>query len=1011
MARPVQRAGTPSRPAVRNAPELRRRTSSIIDQVRQEASRLGLSLSRQEIEKILKYISVLQSHRQHGMPEGMRESDLLLTAFESEEALEDQPMARFALRGDIWKAIFVVQFIFSPKMIKLAQSADEADERWQGRVRKFQDASEAGLSSPDYFPLPDSIAQFKAKFDVGFSSMFKMYGETGSKSLFYKLGARLVGFYTKLREDFDGLHPDATSFQQAISSVRERVRQEASQLGISLIQEEVGKVLKYIYVIQCHKQRGVETSIVDMIVGFTSWERGGHLKHERMPYFARWEEIREAIGAMRFVLGTKMEHFSLSAVKAYLRWREREKQLRGRSTGELPENLKLLHGEFLGKFSPLFRRYWETGSKDLFQQLTARWTDFQTRLKGEYDRLDLIPATPQRRKRRVERTTQRPMNRRASPFRRMARRHSSRVNRNAHKRQHVATPPSRTPHRSARLKFLVHTFAAPSLDRRSSADMKMQLRSFDLASNMQQFSGHVVARQRSSSLAESAMKEDVARETIADEARSSLMTNQHRITSQTAGTMKPHSSDHINTPVVRPLIWSGMHAVTMAKQPAGRRSHRARTTSLVQPMQNAVAMPSAAVRGSCTTAGHEVFVQRGNGLRDQTSNASAALAIAGQHSGKHDRPTSVNASVRWHPTISMRGSGRMNPALAYPAPVIMQPIEHIDRPEIQINDRLYSIIDQIDPDIGEELLACIMEQLQQGPLSLADDDIRIRVNSLLPDNITRIDHDSWKALLQETLLIAFQNVAMFDKVGMRGRAVILADAALLLEIDPEFFAEWEECFAMDCIAESLAGYDVPSIRFVPERYEPLICAVQDQLGMRANGAFAASDYRDALPYSLETEIQWRAARLTAIPDSDRKVATAAVQIAKLAQKDKVAATRVFALIVQYSEVSRRCSTANAPVRRWSREDLRALVAHFAEGAPWILSSAHLRSQLSPWENKAFNKLIYSANYEHARRRLNRLDPKQPVERFLDLLEESGQRDEVLHDIWRDMARNFNNKLN
>lgn len=369
----------------------------------------------------------------------------------------------------------------------------------------------------------------------------------------------------------------------------------------------------------------------------------------------------------------------------------------------------------------------------------------------------------------------------------------------------------------------------------------------------------------------------------------------------------------------------------------------------------------------------------------------------------------MSAAAIWNPAVAMRGSGRANPMLAYPAPIIMQPIENIDRPEIQINDRLYSVIDQIEPEIGEELLECIMEQLQSGPKSLAEDNVRIRANSLLPANIDRLNKDTWKILLQETLVIVFQNVLPFDGHGMRKSEDIYADAALLLDIDEALFAEWESCFDIDCLSENLLNNSDSPTRFVQEKYESVVMALLDQLGIRANAALTPSHYQGAVIHSFETEAQWTAARFCAISNSRNKVLTTTAHLKRLVKKDKNTAARILALITSYSGISRRPATG-APVTRWTKEELQSLIEGLTKYVPSLLSNAQFRSQLTSWENKAFNQLLHRVNHANSMDQLRKLSPKEPFEAFFDLLEQSGQEDQVLHDIWQDMARNLS-KLN
>jgi len=510
---------------------------------------------------------------------------------------------------------------------------------------------------------------------------------------------------------------------------------------------------------------------------------------------------------------------------------------------------------------------------------------------------------------------------------------------------------------------------------------------------------------------DAAIAADTQAISIAGTATSALVKRHHPQTVKVAKRMRLRAVARIvDAHIVRPMIWSGMRAARIGKQPTNQSTRRSHIVSTKQAAQIAIAMPAIVAQSNRTTSGHEVFIQRGNGLRTQASNASAAVAISGQQqAGKQSKATVMGAASQWNPAMAMRGSGRANPMLSYPAPVIMQQIDSIDRPEIQINDRLYSVIDQIEPEIGEELLACIMEQLGQGPKSLTDDEIRIQANSLLPSDIEEIDADTWKALLQETLVIVFQNVLPFDGHGMKKREAIYADAALVLDIDDELFIKWEACFNIDCLMENLVVETDSSTRFVQDEYESVVRAISEQVAMRANAALTPSHYQGAVIHSFETEAQWTAARFCAITHSRNKVATTTAHLAKTVKKDKNTAARIMALIASYSGISRRPAT-RAPVPRWSKEELQSLIEGLSKHAPSLLTNAQFRSQLTTWENKAFNQLVHRVNHENSMDQLRKLSPKEPFEAFFDLLEKSGQEDEVLHDIWQDMARNLS-KLN
>lgn len=237
-----------------------------------------------------------------------------------------------------------------------------------------------------------------------------------------------------------------------------------------------------------------------------------------------------------------------------------------------------------------------------------------------------------------------------------------------------------------------------------------------------------------------------------------------------------------------------------------------------------------------------------------------------------------------------------------------------------------------------------------------------------------------------------------------------ADAAMLLDLDVELYASWEDSFCMNSIAWNLSQDKVAPVEERFPKHKDVMLSVEQQIIRRSSEAFAQADYQSALLHTFETKVQWKAAQCSALDDGEKKVSASVALILELVRKDRPAAARMMTIIVRHSSLNKRKMARDIFVPRWNLDDLRVLIIKLTKEHVGVVSDNYFRSQLTAWENSSLNELILNANHENAKVLMKKLSPKQPYQDFVDLLEKSGQDDKVLHDIWEDIARNFS-KMN
>ena len=394
-------------------------------------------------------------------------------------------------------------------------------------------------------------------------------------------------------------------------------------------------------------------------------------------------------------------------------------------------------------------------------------------------------------------------------------------------------------------------------------------------------------------------------------------------------------------------------------------------------------------------------------------STSMVMGVAAQqtNSAMQTKAAAPYISSRAPAALGNRSPGIINPMLATPVPVGMDNNGNILSGDKWINDgSLYSLINHIDPEIADAFFECLLKQLQKGPASLAKSTLRQKANKCLKKGTPTINAITWASMLQEVLLQAMHHVKIFDDTGIRGSAAVRADAAMLLDIDDELFSAWEDSFCMNAIAWNLSVDNKVPVEDRFPKHQDVMLSVEQQIIRRSGEAFAKDDYQSALLHTFETKVQWKAARCSAIDNGEHKVAASVDLILQLAKKDRPAVARMMTIIVRHSSINKRKMARDIFVPRWSVDDLRSLIIKLTKEHVGVVSDNYFRSQLTAWENASLNELILNANHENAKARMKRLSPKQPIQDFVELLEKSDQEDEVLHDIWEDIARNFS-KMN
>ena len=423
--------------------------------------------------------------------------------------------------------------------------------------------------------------------------------------------------------------------------------------------------------------------------------------------------------------------------------------------------------------------------------------------------------------------------------------------------------------------------------------------------------------------------------------------------------------------------------------------------------------------------GHTLFAHRFNvqlrnvGARGEASGVESAAAS--KHAARTQNTPVVlsatymqlgglNASAAGTPLSAprigqltgQRSHAHMSPVVGHQTPA-QTLLEKLLNPRIPGEEDLFSLTDTINRATGERIMSYIVKQLAKGPEALGDGALLDEVNTALSEPISK---ETWHELLKETLTLATKQIKVFDDGGLRKFTNIHTDAAILLDLDVDELAEWETHFGINSIADSLVEHDETPTQIDEE----LIKMIKQQLAERACSAFEHGDYRDALLYSFETRIQWAVARHSAISDSDEKIATTAAFIKDIAQKNRIAVSRVLALIVRHSKLDHGNWRRTHPMLpQWGKHEIRKLIAIVMEDMPNVMSDSCLRTQLTEQEKTALNKAIVRANYSTIMERLSKMSSDRPIEDFLDTIAEADESGRLLLDIVLTMARNRDNQ--
>jgi hypothetical protein len=310
--------------------------------------------------------------------------------------------------------------------------------------------------------------------------------------------------------------------------------------------------------------------------------------------------------------------------------------------------------------------------------------------------------------------------------------------------------------------------------------------------------------------------------------------------------------------------------------------------------------------------------------------------------------------------------------------------------------------------VEEAFVALLLEQLKMGPQSLKSDQLWESFNSFL--FTTRLapvfgfitGEEEWNSHLKTALQLAIRYTPVINENGMRSLSDIQRDAAEILGIDVDKFAQWEDRLDQESIAKHLA----------PEGTRPqgqLPNILNKRIGIIASEKFPIGNRETAIGMDQETDLQWAEARIAMIRSREKKLDTALSLINSLNEQNMHLAARFLALAVKHSEINELGVREDSLLAPWSKTDLGTLVSKLMNSQTWgIVSHRSFRQYLSPIENKQINRFVYSANYESAVEKLNAVDVFEiSDEEFWRLVDATGHGETLMEDAIVRMVQSYN----
>jgi hypothetical protein len=308
--------------------------------------------------------------------------------------------------------------------------------------------------------------------------------------------------------------------------------------------------------------------------------------------------------------------------------------------------------------------------------------------------------------------------------------------------------------------------------------------------------------------------------------------------------------------------------------------------------------------------------------------------------------------------------------------------------------------------VEETFVALLLEQLKMGPQSLESNQLWESFNSYLFTTrfapITGfITREEWNSQLKTAMQLAVRYTPVIDENGMRSLTGIHQDAAKILGIDTDTFAQWEDHLDQESIARHLA----------PEGARPsgqLSSVLDKRIGIIASETFPVGNRETAIGMDQETDLQWAVARIAMIQSREKKLSTAQSLINSLNEQNMHAAARFLALLVRHSEINELGVREDTLLAPWSKEDLNMLTSRLMNSQTWgIVSHRSFRQHLTPLENKQINRFVYSANYDSAVEKLNEVDVFEiSDEEFWRLVDATGHGETLMEDALVRMVQSY-----